>query len=141
MLLLAKYFAKVFSILNGEISPRQIAAGFAWGVLIGLLPLSGFMPYVMLILAFIININLAIMFLAAGAFKFIAFLIDPIANAIGYKLLVNMPPLKGFWTHLYNLPVVPYTKFNNTLVMGSLVVGLLLLIPSYIFAKWAVVRY
>ena len=29
MLLIIKFLAKIFTILNGEISPRQIAAGFA----------------------------------------------------------------------------------------------------------------
>jgi len=141
MLLLAKFLAKLFNILNGEISPRQIAAGFALGVWIGLLPLNGLMPTVLLLLAFVINVNLAILAVSTGLFKLMAYLLDPLANEFGFALLTKVPSLRGFWTKLYNLPVVPYTKFNNTLVMGSLVIGFLSLVPMYFLAKWGVVLY
>ena len=39
--------------------------------------------------------------------------------------------LKPLWTCLYSLPVVPWTKFNNTVVLGNLVLGLLLYAPVY----------
>ncbi|MFN0117638.1 MAG: TIGR03546 family protein [Elusimicrobiota bacterium] len=141
MLILAKIVAKILSILNGEVSPRQIAAGFSIGVLIGLLPLGGLMSLFVIFGAFLINVNLAIMFVAAGIFKIIAYAIDPIANQIGYQLLTQVPALTPFWTKLYNLPVVPYTKFNNTLVLGSLVLGIVLLIPAYFLAKKGIVQY
>ncbi len=141
MLLLTKFLAKTLSILNSEISPRQIAAGFAFGVWMGLLPLNGYLPTFFLILSFLININLTIMFVAAGVAKIIAFGIDPIANQIGYTLLVTMQDLKPFWTKLYNMPVVPYTKFNNTLVLGSFVLGLFLLIPMYLIGHAGVTKY
>src|SRR5262245_418002 len=121
MLILAKYLANLLSILNSEISPRQVAAGFAWGIVIGLLPIKGLLPFVLLILAFIININLAAMGLATFWFKIFSFVIDPVANAVGHAVLTN-DSLKPLFTKLINTPVVPYTRFNNTLVMGSLIV-------------------
>src|SRR5262245_47829669 len=126
MLLIAKYLANLLSILNGEISPRQIAAGFAWGVVIGLLPIKGLLPVALLILAFVININLAAMGFAAFFFKIVSFVIDPVANAVGYAVLTN-DSLKSIFTKLTNTPVIPYTRFNNTLVMGSFLVGLMLM--------------
>lgn len=140
MLLIAKFLAKILTILNSEISPKQISAGFAYGVLIGLLPIGGLLPLVLTLLAFIVNINLAAMFLAAAVFKIFSFVIDPVANAAGYSLLTS-GALRNFWATLYNTPVVPFTRFNNTLVMGSFVVGLLLLIPAYLACKSFVVNY
>jgi uncharacterized protein (TIGR03546 family) len=141
MLLLAKFLANVISILNSEISPKQIAAGFAWGVVIGLLPVRGLLPYFLTVIAFIININLAAMGVAALIFKIVSFAVDPLANKIGFILLTQVRGLKSIWTQLYNLPILPYTRFNNTIVMGSFVMGLLLLIPMYFLAQAGVVNY
>lgn len=141
MLLIAKFLAKVLSVLNSEVSPRQIAAGFAFGVWMGLLPLTGFLPSFFLIFSFLININLTIMFVAAAIAKLLAYGIDPLANQIGYALLVKTEALRGLWTKLYNMPVIPFTKFNNTLVLGSFVIGLILLVPMYFLGKWGVTRY
>lgn len=131
MLLLIRFLAKAFSLLNSEISPKQIAAGFAYGALIGLIPVGSLMPYALLFLGLVINFNLTAMFLAAAIFKLLSFGIDPVANHIGFQLLTKISSLKPFWTELYNMPVVPYTKFNNTIVMGSLAIGLFLFIPVF----------
>ena len=139
-LIVVKFLANVFSILNGEESPRQIAAGFAIGAWIGLIPI-GFLPSAMLFCCFLINVNLATLALAAGIFKVIAFAVDPVANQLGLVLLTKTDALRPLWTKLYNLPVVPYTRFNNTVVLGSLVIGLVLLIPIYLAAGAALKAY
>jgi uncharacterized protein (TIGR03546 family) len=140
MLFLIKFIAKIFAALNGEISPRQLAAGFALGAWIGLIPF-GLLPTILLLLAFLINVNLTMVFLAAAVFKLIGFAFDPVANQLGFALLVKAAALKPFWTQLYNTPVVPYTRFNNTIVLGSFVAGLVLLIPIYLLARLGVERY
>jgi len=140
MLLIIKFIAKIFSLLNSEVSSREIAAGCAFGVFLGFVPAGGLTLLLMLV-ALIINFNLAAVFLAAAILKLISYATDPLANAIGYQLLVQVPSLKPFWTTLYNLPAVPYTKFNNTLVLGSFVISLLLVIPAYFLAKAGVNIY
>ncbi len=140
MLLLIKFAAKLFSIINSEESPRQIAAGVALGAWIGLIPI-GLLPSIMLFLCFLVNVNLAMLGLAAGIFKLLAFAVDPIANKIGYALLAQTGALKPLWTSLYNTPLVPYTRFNNTIVLGSFVIGFLLLIPVYLLAQVALNNY
>jgi uncharacterized protein (TIGR03546 family) len=140
MLLGLRLIAKVCSILNGEVSPRQIAAGFAAGVWIGLIPV-GLLPVVLLFLCFVVNVNLAILFVATAVMKILGFAFDPIANQIGFALLVKAEGLKGLWTQLYNMPLVPYTRFNNTIVLGAFVLGLALLVPLYFLARVGVERY
>src|SRR5688572_3196362 len=98
MLLLAKYLGKILATLNSEVSPAQIAAGFAYGALLGLIPATGLLPIVLLFLAFVVNINLTIMFLAAAIFKILAFALDPVANLLGFTVLVKITALKGLWT-------------------------------------------
>jgi uncharacterized protein (TIGR03546 family) len=140
MLLLIKFTAKIFSILNGEVSARQIAAGVALGVWIGLIPV-GLLPTLLLFLALVVNVNLAMLFVASAIVKLLAFLVDPVANHLGFALLVKTGGLKPFWTKLYNMPVVPYTKFNNTIVLGEFVLGLVLFIPVYFLARIGVEAY
>ena len=141
MLVLVKFLAKILSILNGEISPRQIAAGFAFGALMGLIPIQGLLPLFLLFIGFLININIPMMFVGTAVFKIISFFIDPLANQIGFQLLVNVAGLKDLWTTLYNAPVFPYSLYNNTIVLGSLIVGLILLFPLYWLASKGVVSY
>lgn len=141
MLLIIKFLAKTLSVLNSELSPYHIAAGFAFGAMIGLVPIGGLLPLSLLLIGFILNINIPMMMVSAGIFKLISFLIDPAANRVGFALLAQTRALKHFWTVLYNMPIVPYTRFNNTIVLGSLVIGIVLFVPIYLIGLWAVRTY
>lgn len=140
MLLAIKFTAKLFSILNGEVSPNEIAAGVALGVWIGLIPI-GLLPTLLFFFALVVNVNLPMMAVAGGVVKLVAFIADPVAGAIGYRLLAQTPALSAFWTTLYNLPVVPFTRFNNTIVLGQAVLGLVLLVPVFLLARTGVIAY
>ena len=140
MLLAVKWAGKILAALNSEVSPKQIAAGFALGVWIGLLP-AGLLSFALLLLAFVVNVNLALLLATAAILKIVGIIFDPLANLVGYALLVNASFLEGLWTSLYNTPIIPYTKFNNTVVLGSFVIGFLLLVPMYFLGQWGVVAY
>ena len=70
----------------------------------------------------------------------LGFLLDPVFHRIGVELL-QAQSLRPLWTSMYNTPLVPYTNFNNTIVLGSVVAWLVLLIPIYFAAKYGVARY
>ncbi|MCG3204724.1 MAG: hypothetical protein KCHDKBKB_01440 [Elusimicrobia bacterium] len=140
MLFVFNLFAKLLKALNSEEAPAQLAAGFAFGAWMGLLPLTGLLPSIFLIISFLININLGFTVIAAAVYKLLAFAIDPVANQLGFYVLTKIPSLTPFWTDLYNMPLVPYTRFNNTIVMGSLLIGFLLLVPNYFLGR-ALVRF
>lgn len=141
MLLIIKFLASVFSVLNSEVSPGQIAAGFAYGILLGLIPAAGLIPLLLLLMSWIINFNLVAVGAAALLFKILSYLVDPLANHVGYAVLTKIPGLTPFWTKLFNMPLVPYTRFNNTIVMGSLIIGVLMVVPVYFLAKKFVFIY
>jgi uncharacterized protein (TIGR03546 family) len=61
-------------------------------------------------------------------------------DAIG-RALLGAPALRGLWTSLYNMPVVPFTKFNNSVVLGSLVSWVVAFLPIYFLGVWAVAKY
>lgn len=131
-------FIKAFRA--GE-SPGQIAAGFCFGFLIGLMPFWTLQGVVLFILLILLNINMAAGTLAILLASLFAYLLDPIFHNIGFYILTGIPALKGTWEWLYNNPLGPLTRFNNTVVMGSFVGGLVLVFPVYFVMKKLVVAY
>jgi uncharacterized protein (TIGR03546 family) len=135
-----KLLLKFIRILNKEASPRAIAAGLALGMIVGLTPKGSLHNLAVLFLVLMLNVNAASAFVAAGFFTLVAYLGDPLFNKVGYALL-TAKPLQGFWTSLYNTPAVPWTDFNDTLVLGSLACALALFWPVYFLNVRAVRNY
>lgn len=135
-----KVLKKIIVLFQSDISPNQIAWGFALGAIMGLVP-GFFMKLVLFVIIMIFRVNLSSAFIAATLFSIIGLAIDPLLDKVGYFVLVDFKALNSFYTWLYNLPVVPFTKFNNTIVMGSFIVGLILIIPNGILAKKGLIYY
>ena len=134
-----KLLKQIIVIFQTDISPNQVAWGFALGAILGLVP-NMFMKLVLFIVIMMFRVNISAAFLAWAVYEILSFALDPLFDVIGYQVL-TIGSLNAFYTWLYNLPVVPFTKFNNTVVMGSLVVGIILIIPNMIIAKKLLVYY
>jgi uncharacterized protein (TIGR03546 family) len=115
-------------------TPRQLALGFALGMVAGLVPKGNLIAVALMLIICGSKVNLGTATLAALAFSWVGMLSDPLSHEVGLWLLTQ-ESLHGFWTSLYNMPIVPWTKFNNTIVLGSLVLGLLVFYPVYRLAK------
>lgn len=111
-------------------SPRQLACGVALGMLIGLVPKDNLTAVVLGVLLLMLRTNLAVAALSAFCFSCIGGWADPLTHRIGYWLLTR-PSLQGFYAGLFELPVIPWTRLNNTVVAGNLVFGLVLFYPVY----------
>lgn len=121
-----------FKILRAGQTPRQIAGGFMLGSLAGFSPVLTLQGLVLWLIILTLDVNLSAAFLAFTLSALIAYLLDPLFHELGYFLLVNVDLLRPFWTSLYNAPIAPLTRFNNTLVLGSLV-GALIVSPAVYF--------
>lgn len=141
MLTLLKLLQSFVKTLHSEGTPGQIAAGMALGAAIGFTPLMNLHNLVFAALLIILNVSLAGGLLAIALFTPIAFLLDPLFDLVGRALLVDNAALEPVWTTLYNIPLVPYTNFNNTVVLGSFVAWLVLAIPIYVGTRLGVTRY
>jgi uncharacterized protein (TIGR03546 family) len=126
-----RFFVKA---LVDQDTPRQLALGFALGMLCGLVPKGNLIAIVLMLIICGSKVNLGTATLGAFLFSWVGLLADPLAHEIGLWLLTH-ESLQAFWTGLYNMPIVPWTRFNNTIVLGSLVVGLLMLYPVYRLSK------
>jgi len=135
-----KIISKIIKAFRSGESPGKIAGGFGMGFLIGLMPFLTLQGIVLFFILILVNINLAAATLAIFLASLFAYLLDPLFHAVGYWFL-TMPALQGLWETLYNLPVAPLSRFNNTVVLGSFICGLILFIPVYFAIKYLVVGY
>ena len=136
-----KLLTNFIKILREGQTPRQVAAGFALGAILGLSPMFTLQGVLVWIVVLIFDVNLSASTLAIMVFSLIAYILDPIFHKLGFFLLVDIGSLKGVWTSLYNAPIAPLTRFNNTLVMGSFVSALILYAPIYFGMKKFVIAY
>jgi len=126
-----KGIAKLILALNGNVSKTQIAAGFAWGLLLGLVPVGNVFWIVLFLVSFFFTHNHGAKISALAFLKILYPLFVFKIDILGWYIL-NLDSLRPLFTSLYNMPFVPFTKFNNTLVMGGLAAGLALWIPIFI---------
>ena len=111
-------------------TPRQLAWGFALGVLLGILPKGNLVAVILTAVILATRANLGVGILTAVFFSFAAPVADPITHRIGLAVLTH-DTLGPPWSRLFDWPLLPWTALNNTVVMGSLILGLALVYPSY----------
>ena len=135
-----KFLRNVIVALTGQTAPSELAGAVAMGMLIAFVPKANLIAQILFLLLILMKVNFALAAASTAVFLPLTPLTDRIADKIGYALLTQ-DGLQGLWTALYNQPIVPWTNFNNTLVIGNLVLGLLLYIPMYLLAKRGVAWY
>jgi uncharacterized protein (TIGR03546 family) len=121
-------------------SARQMAVAAAFGVLLGLVP-KGNLLAVGLSCAFLsLRVHLATGAVVGLAATFLAGSLDTLFHNLGEAIL-SRPSFQALFAQLYELPFGPWTAFNNTIVCGSLVAGLVAFYPTYrltlpLFERW-----
>jgi len=140
-MLFLKLLQSLFKALNSEGTPGQVAAGIALGAVFGLTPLMNLHNLVLFVLAVILNVSFPGVMLGWALFLPFGFALDPVFDAVGRQLLVGIPALLPFWTWAYNTPIVALTNFNNTIVLGSVVVWVVSLLPLFFLLRWLVTKY
>ena len=125
MFTLLKLIQSIIKTLHSDGTPGQVAAGIALGSALGLTPLVNVHNLVIFSLIVLLNVSFGGGMLGWALFVPLGFILDPVFDRIGAGLL-TAPSLRPLWTSMYNTPLVPYTNFNNTVVLGS-VVGWLVL--------------
>ena len=135
-----KLLGRVVNALNRGAAPWQIAGGMVLGFMLGLIPGWPLQCFLLLLVMFILNVNLTIAGVGAVLASASAWIFDPIIDRIGSWVL-QMAALQGLWTSLYNWPPMGLTRFNNTVVMGAMIVGLVGAIVWFPVLIWAVQMY
>jgi len=111
-------------------SSGQLAAGFAVGMIIGLLPKGNLIALSLCVLLFSLRCNKGLAILAAVLFSFVGTWADPFAHKLGLAVL-SLGPLQSTYASVLSFPLGAWLGFNNTVVTGSLLVGLYFAYPVY----------
>ena len=127
---ISTFFRLFVSTLRGTETPRQLASGVAIGMLIGLIPNDSLLVPVLITVVLATHVNLFAAAVSAIAFSWIGFLCDDLLHRLGAQLL-TLPSLQSTFIWASEAPLLPWTRFNNTVVAGSVLLGVCLLYPCY----------
>lgn len=128
------YIAKLLKALNENAKPGEIAHACCLGVILGLMPKDNALWYLIFILFLFVRINKGAYGLMTLLVSLFAWEFDATFDTLGYAIL-TWEPLKNIFAVLLDIPFVGFTKFNNTIVTGSLAVGLMAYIPVYVIIR------
>jgi uncharacterized protein (TIGR03546 family) len=131
----------LIKLIHSDRDPRQISLGLAFGLIPGFTPLTSPHNLLVLLLLLFLRANISAALLSWGFFSIWAFALDPLFHRLGLFLLIDVGALVGLWTALYNAPLMPFTRFNNSVVLGSLIVSLILFYPVYSAGRLMIVKY
>jgi len=132
--------AKLFKVINSETDPGQISLALCLAMVAGLTPLFSLHNVFILLLVLLLRVNLSAFILGLGFFTGIAYLLDPVFHQAGFGIL-TAGSLNGLWTGFYNITLLRLAKFNNTIVMGSLVSSVIAFVPLFLLLNLLIKRY
>lgn len=140
MTLILKQVFQLLKLLNSEKGTHQIAWGVALGFVLGMTPSFSLQTVLVFAILVIFRVQFGAALATAFFFKFVAYLLDPIFHKVGVSVL-SAESLQGLFTSMYNMPIVPWTRFYNTIVMGSGVVSFILAPFIFFLSLYAIEKY
>jgi len=138
--LLLKQLFGLLKLLNSETGHNQIAAGVAAGFVLGMSPILSLQSLLIFICLFLFRVQIGAAFVSALFLSFVAYLLDPVFDRVGGAIL-EMSGLRPLFTTLYNMPLMPWTRFNNSVVMGAGVVAIVLSPAIFLVTRALVLKY
>jgi uncharacterized protein (TIGR03546 family) len=132
--------AKIFKTLNSETEPFQISLALSFALIAGLTPLWRLHNIFVLLLVLVLRVNLTAFILGWLGFSGIAYVLDPLFHVLGLHILTNNT-LHGLWTVLYNSTLWRLSHYNNSILMGSLVISLVLFVPLFLLSNLIIKKY
>ena len=140
MTLILRQFFGLIQLLHSDTGAIQMAAGVTCGFILGMTPTLSLQSFLIFMGLFIFRIQIGAALISTFFFSLIAYLLDPIFHRTGLFIL-NMETFEGIFISLYNMPFIPYTRFNNTIVMGSGIVAIALSPLIFFLAKKLIEKY
>ncbi|MBC6718965.1 TIGR03546 family protein [Treponema sp. Marseille-Q4130] len=127
------YIVKLFRALNSNSKPSEIANALCLGLILGFMPKNNLLWYLLVVLFLFVRINKGAYLIAMALGALAAPLLDPLFDRMGYAVL-TFAPLEPVFSYLLDVPFVGFTRFNNTIVCGSLLFGIVCYVPLFIIA-------
>lgn len=134
---MVKSISNLLKSFNSNVNPGEIAHAFSCGAILGLMPKDNLFWYLVFLFILFIRINkpsYLIMILVGAA---ISPAFDSLFDNVGYWFL-TIPAFSSFFGTLLDIPFVAFTKFNNSVVMGSFLCGILFYVPIYFLGRFLI---
>lgn len=140
-LFILKLISTVRKAIAGRRYPSQLAWGLALGVLLGLIPHGNLLTIALVLVVLTLQVNHAMVALVGIGLTFVAPRLDPQFHAVG-QWFFEQPQAAETMAKAWQMPLVPWTDLNNTVVMGSFLIGLAAVLPIVIltypvFRRWS----
>lgn len=126
-----KPLVKFVKALNSNVKPSEIAHAFCLGLVLGFMPKSNALWYLLFVFFMFIRLNKGAYLLMTALGSLVAPSLDALFDKVGYAVLM-WPKLTETYAKLIDIPFVGFTRFNNTIVAGSLACGVAAYIPMFI---------
>ncbi|MFN7738292.1 MAG: TIGR03546 family protein [Pirellula sp.] len=137
--MLGRAAQRLLTEISQHRTPEQIAWGLAIGVSFGLVPMDSIISVMLLIAILILPVNHLCAAVAFVSMALVSRFVAPIPNALGLWILSHQWVVSAL-SVIYSLPLVPWLRLNNTMVVGGLFLGILSVAPNYITLRWLVRR-
>ena len=138
--LILKQLFSFIRLLNSDTGNISLSMGLTCGFILGMTPVLSLHSFLVFLIIFFFRIQLGAALVSAFFFKFLAFLFDPLFHSVGVFFL-ELSSLKDLYTLLYNMPLIPYTRFNNSIVMGSAVITFCLSPFMFMISFYVIKKY
>ncbi len=117
--------------IAGRKYPHQLAWAVAFGLLLGVVPHGNLLAVAVLVVVLSLKLNHAMAALTAVGVSFVATWLDPYSHQVGDYVLTH-PSIRETAIAAWQLPLIPWTDLNNTVVMGSFLIGVAALVPIFV---------
>ncbi len=103
-------------------------------MIIGLVPKGNLIALSLCVLLFSMRCNKGLGLAVAVVFSFVGPWTESFAHRLGLAAL-SLEPLEATYASIFKLPLGPWLGFDNTVVTGSLLMGLYVAYPVYWFTR------
>ncbi len=122
-------------IVDGVNSAHQLALGISLGAIIGLIPKDSAFAWIAVLILVLSRGNLLCGILSAVAFSYVSPGFDGWFDHVGSQIL-SLSSLTEFWASCMEVPWLAWTRFNNSVVMGTVTLGAGLAVPLYLISRF-----
>lgn len=140
MTFLLRQLFNLIYLLNSETGTNSISAGFCCGLVLGFSPIYSLQSLLVVLILLIFRVQLGAALVAMAFFKLMALPMVGLFHVIG-DFVLSISMLEPVFVYFYNLPLIPMTRFYNTVVMGAGILSVVLIPPFFYLSKFLIDQY
>lgn len=135
------WFIRFLQVLGKDRTDFQIALGITLGMMLGLIPLATLHWFILFGFLLALRNNLLAAFITFSVCSVLSLALSGPLESLGFWALTSQRVLLPLWTRAYHAPIIPFTAFNHSSVMGSTLLAVILFLPVLLISQSLVHRW